>query len=134
MVPYGNPDLVVHGNGPLDAVRFAASHHIVRRALDVLFVDGLVGRSDGARHQDRVRDLVVLHAERVGVSLVVDQAVARRRAIRLLLALEQETHRRLRGVDNAGRQQTGDRLVQIPSKTARYEPKQVKVGSSAATA
>ena len=44
-------------------------------------------------HQQRVRRLVQLGAERVGRGLPVDEAVPRHRSVRLLLALEQEQRR-----------------------------------------
>ena len=64
-------------------------------------------------HQERVRRLVELRAERVGRGLAVDEAVARHRAVGLLLALEQEERRVARGGEVAVGHQAGPGLVQV---------------------
>ena len=85
----------------------------VRRRLDVVLVERRVGQPQLVGHQDRVRGLVELRAERVGRRLAVDQAVARHRAVGLLLAVEQEQRRVPRGLYVSVGHQAGPRLVQV---------------------
>ena len=64
-------------------------------------------------HQDRVGGLVELEAAGVRRGLAVRQRVARHRAVRLLLALEQERRGVLGGPDVPGDEQAGERLVEV---------------------
>ena len=87
--------------------------HEVRRRPDVVGVERVVGEPELAGHEERVRRLVELHAERVRRHLAVHQAVARHRTVRQLLAQEQEQGGSPGGGEVADGHETGPRLVQI---------------------
>ena len=97
----------------LDPERRPARGDEVRGRLDVIRVERCVGEPELVRHQDRVGGLVELRPERVGRDLAVDEAVPRHRAVRQLLALEQEEGRVARGRQVAGCHEARPRLVQV---------------------
>ncbi len=93
--------------------RTARGRQESRRRLDVVLVQRAVEHAQLVGHQDRVGRLVELGAERVGRRLAVEEAVARHRAVGLLLAQEQEVD----GVAGRGQVAVGDQagpgLVQV---------------------
>ena len=97
----------------LDAERGAVARDEVRGGLDVIRVERRVGEVELVGHQQRVRRLVQLGAERVGRGLPVDEAVARHRPVRLLLALEQEQRRIARRREIAVGHQARPDLVEV---------------------
>ena len=97
----------------LDAERRSAGGDEVRGRLDVVLVQRRVREPELVRHQDRVGGLVELRPEGVGRDLSVDEAVARHRAVRQLLALEQEQRRGPRRLEVAGGDEACPRLVQV---------------------
>ncbi len=100
----------------LDAEGRAAGGDEVRRRLDVVAVERRVGEPELVRHQDRVGGLVELRPEGVRRDLAVDEAVARHRAVRQLLALEQEERRGPGRREVAGGDEAAPRLVQVARK------------------
>ena len=97
----------------LDAERGAAGDEEVRRRPDVVRVERCIGQPELLRHQDRVRGLVELRAERVRRDLAVHEAVARHRPVRKLLPLEEEERRVARGREVAGGDEARPALVQV---------------------
>ena len=97
----------------LDAERGAAGDQEVRRRPDVVRVQRCIGQSELLRHQDRVRRLVELCAERVRRNLAVHEAVPRHRTIGKLLPLEEEERRVTRGREVAGGDQARPALVEV---------------------
>ena len=92
--------------GPWAIRKFAAG-------LTWLVVERGIREPELLRHQDREGDLVELRPERVGRGLAVDEAVSRHRAVRQLLALEQEQRRVARGVEVAVGEEARPRLVEV---------------------
>ena len=79
----------------LDAERRPVGDQEVRGRADVVLVEGFIAAQPGLqRHQDRVGGLVQLGTAGVGGGLAVEQRVARHRAVRELLLVEQEQRRR----------------------------------------
>src|SRR5258708_36915036 len=68
----------------------------VSRCLDVFLVEVSTCHPQLVGHNDGVADLVELRIERVGGNLPVQQAIARHRAVSLLLATKQEVHSSMR--------------------------------------
>ena len=93
--------------------RRAVRDQEVRRRLDVAVVERGIREPELLRHQDREGDLVELRPERVGCGLAVDEAVSRHRAVRQLLALEQEQRRVARGGEVAVGEEARPRLVEV---------------------
>ena len=85
----------------------------VRRRPDVVLVERGVGQPELGGHEERVRGLVELDAERVGRQLAVHEAVAGHGAVGQLLALEQEQGGGPGGGEVAVGHETGPRLVEI---------------------
>ena len=97
----------------LRAERRAVRGDEVRRRPDVVGIESRVRHPELLRHQDRIGALVELRAERVRRGLSVREAVARHRAVGLLLPLEQEERRVARRLEVAVGHQARPRLVQV---------------------
>ena len=85
----------------------------MRGWLDVVGVQARVSHPELVRHQDRVRRLIQLRPERVRRELAVDETVARHRAVRQLLAVEEEANRVACRLQFAVDEQRSPRLVKI---------------------
>ena len=85
----------------------------VRRRADVVGIERGVGHPQLVGHEDRVRGLVELRPERVGRGLPVHETVARHRAVRELLPLEQEAHRVARRREVAAGDEACPRFVEV---------------------
>src|SRR5258707_589810 len=85
----------------------------VSRCLDVFLVEVSTCHPQLVGHNDGVANLVELRIERVGGNLPVQQAIARHRAVSLLLVIKQEFHSITRCRKVSVKQEASPRFIEI---------------------